>query len=111
MTFDLTQIILALITLLSLCGWFVNGRKHRKETEAIDADNRQKEFELGRQYIGEFKENIVKPLQTEMKGLKNEVKKLHKAIDHVNDCSHRDNCPVRAELQKQQAADDNNPEK
>lgn len=51
---------------------------NREETEAIDADNRQKEFELGRQYIGEFKENIVKPLQTEMKGLKNEVKKLHK---------------------------------
>jgi len=111
MIIDLTQIILGITTLLSLCGWFVNGRKHRKETESIDADNKQKEFELGKQYVIEFNDRIVKPLQTNLNELKNEVKKLQTAIDRVNDCSHRDNCPVRAELQKQQAADDSNNEK
>ena len=102
---DMTQIILALTTLFAACGWFTSGRKHRRETESIEADNKKKDMELGSMYVNEFKETLVKPLQTEMGGLKREVTKLRKAVDKVNDCDYRSNCPVRAELQKQQDVD------
>jgi predicted RNase H-like nuclease (RuvC/YqgF family) len=104
------SIIADIIALLAICGWFTNGRKQRKETESIEADNKKKNMELGKQYVDEFKENIVKPLQNELKGLKREVNKLQKAVDKVNDCDFRDDCPVRAELQKREVAD-NTPEK
>ena len=99
------SIIADIIALLALCGWFTNGRKHRRETESIAADNRKKEMELGKQYVDEFKDNIVKPLQTELRGLKREVTKLQKAVDRVNDCNYRDDCPVRDELRRQPASD------
>lgn len=102
---DWTNISLAIISLFSMCGWFTSGRKHRKETESIEADTRKKDMELGKQYVDEFKDNIVKPLQTELRGLKREVNKLQKAVDRISDCDYRDDCPVRAELQKQAAVD------
>ncbi len=95
------------MALLSGCGWFVNARKHRRETENLAADIRKKDMELGKQYVDEFKDNIVKPLQTDLRGLKREVTKLQKAVDRVSDCDYRDDCPVRAELQKQAAVDGN----
>ena len=104
---NITEIVLAIISLLAVCGWFTNGRKHRKETESIAADIRKKEMELGKQYVDEFKDNIVKPIQTELKGLKREVAKLQKAVDKVSDCDYRDDCPVRLELRKQRESDDN----
>ena len=39
-----TEILLGLFTLLSTCGWFVSGRKHRQEIESLKADNRQKDM-------------------------------------------------------------------
>ena len=99
------NIVLAVTALLGMCGWFTSGRKHRRETESIEADNKQKEMELAKTYVNEFKETIVKPLQTDVRGLKHEVNKLQKAIDKVNDCEYRSNCPVRAELQKQHDSD------
>ena len=39
-----TEIILALLTMLGGCGWFVSGRKHKHEIESLKADNRQKEM-------------------------------------------------------------------
>lgn len=99
------DIVLAVTALLGMCGWFTSGRKYRRETESIEADNKQKEMELAKTYVNEFKETIVKPLQTDVRGLKHEVNKLQKAIDKVNDCEYRSNCPVRAELQKQHDSD------
>lgn len=99
------DIVLAVTALLGMCGWFTSGRKHRREVESIEADNKQKDMELAKTYVNEFKESIAKPLQTEMGGLKREVAKLRKAVDKVNDCEYRNNCPVRSELQKQQDAD------
>lgn len=108
---NITQILLSIISLLSLCGWFTSGRKHRKETESIAADIKKKEMELGKQYVDEFKDNIVKPLQTDVRGLKREITKLQKAVDKIADCDYRDDCPVRLELQKQRESDDNAPDK
>ncbi len=99
------SIIADIIALLALCGWFTNGRKHKKETESIEADTRKKDMELGKQYVDEFKDNIVKPLQTELRGLKREVTKLQKAVDKVNNCAFGNDCPVKRELQEQAAAD------
>ena len=102
---NLTEIALGLMTLLAACGWFTKGwRLHRKETDARAIENNHREMDLGKQYVDEFKENIVKPLQSEIKGLRRDVKNLQKAVDRISDCAYADSCPVRAELQKQ--ADD-----
>lgn len=113
MKIDLTQIILALTTLLSLCGWFVNGRKHRAETDkmrteidSLKTDIKKKNLDLANQFVEEFTSNIVEPLKKEVKGLRNAISKLRKAIDQTANCTYRDECPVHAELQKQQASDD-----
>ena len=62
-----TEIILGLFTLLSTCGWFVAGRKYRQEVESLKADNRMKDMELGKAYVDEFRSNIARPLQEEVK--------------------------------------------
>lgn len=103
---DWTSIVLALITLGGGCGWVVDRRKHRQEIESIKADNRQKDMDLGKMYVDEFKTNIADPLRCEVRGLKNEVKKLKNAIGKIQDCPHAADCPVYDELQKQQADDD-----
>ena len=113
MEIDLTQVILAVTTLLSLCGWFVNGRKHRAEIdkqrteiESLKADIQKQNLDLAKQFVEEFLTNIVEPLKKEVKGLRNDVKKLRKAVAQASNCTYRDECPVHAELQKQSAADD-----
>ena len=57
-----TEIILGLFTLLSTCGWFVSGRKHRQEIESLKADNRQKDMNLSRDYVTEWRTYIAEPL-------------------------------------------------
>lgn len=100
-----TSIIPSIIALLTACGWFVDGRLHRKKVKEQDIRNRQEEMELSKTYVTEFKENIAKPLQTEIKGLRRDVKNLQKAIKQANSCDYHDNCPVLDELQKQQRDD------
>lgn len=78
------EIILALLALLGNCGWFVSGRKHRAEA------NREN-FDLSVQYVNEFKTNVYEPLCQE-------VKKLRQAIESINTCEHRSNCPVADRL-------------
>ena len=63
-----TEIILGLFTLLSTCGWFVSGRKHRQEIESLKADNRQKDMNLSRDYVTEWRTYIAEPLQREVGG-------------------------------------------
>lgn len=101
-----TSIIPSLIALLTACGWFVDGRLHRKKVRQQDILNRQEEMELSKTYVSEFKENIAKPLQDEIKGLRRDVKNLRKAINTANSCPHSDGCPVLDELQKQSDDDD-----
>lgn len=110
-----TEIALAITTLLTASGWFVDGRKHRRQIEAMAIENRQKEMDLAKTYIDEFKANIAAPLQdrlrecngelneckTQIKGLRRDVKNLQKAINTANSCPHADGCPVLGELQRQ----------
>lgn len=100
---DWTSIILGIITLLGGCGWLVDRRKYRQEVESLKADNRQKEMDLGKTYVDEFRTNIADPLRREVRELKREVKKLNNAIAKIQGCPHAGDCPVYDELQKQQA--------
>ena len=100
-----TEIILGLFTLLSTCGWFVSGRKHRQEIESLKADNRQKDMNLSKDYVTEWRTYIAEPLQREVGELRNEVAALRNAIQKIDACPHRDGCPVIGELQRKSAGD------
>ena len=100
-----TEIILGLFTLLSTCGWFVSGRKHRQEIESLRADNRQKDMNLSRDYVTEWRTYIAEPLQREVGELRNEVAALRNAIQKIDACPHRENCPVIGELQRKSAGE------
>ena len=100
MTIDWTSVVLALITMVSGFGWMLDRKKHRQEVEALRADNRQKDMNLSKDYVTEWRTYIAEPLQREVNELRQEVAELRHAIELVSDCPHRDGCPVRAELQR-----------
>lgn len=104
MTIEWTSIVLAVIGMVS--GWFswwLDRRRHRQEIEGLKADNRQKDMNLSKDYVTEWRTYIAEPLQREVGELRQEVAQLRHAIELVSDCPHRDGCPVRAELQRKQA--------
>lgn len=99
MTMEWTSIVLAVITMLS--GWatyWFDRRKHRQEVEGLKADNRQKDMELGKMYVDEFRSNIADPLRQEVLELRNEIDQLRNAIQRIADCPHSGTCPVREQL-------------
>lgn len=96
-----TEIVLGLFTLLSTCGWFVSGRKHRQEIESLKADNRQKDMNLSKDSVTEWRTYIAEPLQREVGELRQEVAELRHAIQKIDACPHRAQCPVLDELRKQ----------
>lgn len=101
MTIEWTSIVLAVITMLS--GWatyWFDRRKHRQEVESLKADNRQKDMELGKMYVDEFRSNIADPLRQEVLELRNEIDQLRNAIQRIADCPHSGHCPVYDELAK-----------
>jgi hypothetical protein len=100
MNIDITSIILALITLLGGCGWLIDRRKHRQEIESLKADNRQKDMNLSKDYVAEWRTFIAEPLQREVGELRDEVKELRNAIQRIDRCPHRDNCPVYDRLRE-----------
>jgi hypothetical protein len=100
MMIEWTSIILAVITMLS--GWatyWFDRRKHRLEVEGLMADNRQKDLDLGKDYVTEFRTNIAEPLQHEVGELRTEVAQLRHAIQAIDVCPHRGGCPVADVMQ------------
>ena len=89
-----TEIILGVMTLLGGFGWFFDRRKHRQEIESLIADNRQKDMNLSMDYVKEWRTYIAEPLQREVGQLRTEVAELRNAIQRIDRCPHRDNCPV-----------------
>lgn len=92
---DLTAIILSVTGMVS--GWFswwLDRRKHKQEVEALKADNRQKDMNLSKDYVTEWRTYIAEPLQREVGELRKEVKELRDAIQRIDRCPHRDMCPV-----------------
>ena len=96
---DWTSIILGILTLLGGCGWLIDRKKHRQEIESLKADNRQKDMNLSKDYVTECRTYIAEPLQREVGELRTEVAALRHAIQKIDACAHRDNCPVINELQ------------
>ena len=83
----------------------MNFRKDKQEAGGIRADNRQKEMELGKAYVDEFRSNIARPLQEEVKDLRMEIAQLRNAIQRIGDCPHSATCPVRDSLQYESQGD------
>lgn len=98
---DWTSIILGVLTLLGGCGWLIDRKKHRQEVEGLKADVRQKDMELGKMYVDEFRSNIADPLRQEVLELREQIDQLRNAIQRIDRCPHRDTCPVYDELRKQ----------
>lgn len=101
MTIDWTNIILAVLTLIGGCGWIVNRRKYRPEVRSLQADNRQKDMDLSKDYVSEWRTYIAEPLQREVNELRQEVAELRYAIQRISVCPHRADCPVLERLQRQ----------
>ena len=100
---DWTSVILGVIGLLNGCGWMMDRKRHRRLIESLEADNRQKEMNLSKMYVDEFRMNIDWPLQEEVGDLKNEISTLKNAIQRINECDYRGSCPVYDELQRFEA--------
>ena len=95
---DWSNIILGILTLLGGCGWLIDRKKHRQEIESLKADNRQKDMDLSKDYVTEWRTYIADPLQREVGELRAEVAELRNAIQRIADCPHSGHCPVRDEL-------------
>ena len=99
-TLDYTAIVLALIGMLSgWATWWLDRRKHRQEVEGLKADNRQKDLDLSKDYVTEWRTYIAEPLQREVSELRSEVAQLRHAIQAIEACPHRDGCPVVDRMQ------------
>ena len=95
MTLDYTSIVLAVITMVS--GWvtcWLDRRRHKQEIEGLKADNRQKDMNLSKDYVTEWRTYIAEPLQQEVGELRNEIAQLRHAIQAIETCPHREGCPV-----------------
>ena len=97
---DWTSIVLGVLTFISGFGWLIDRKKHRQEIEALKADNRQKDMNLSKDYVTEWRTYIAEPLQREVGELRTEVASLRDAIQRVGDCPHRAQCPVLDSLAK-----------
>ena len=100
-----TEIILGVLTLLGGCAWFVNFRKDKQEAKGIRADNRQKEMDLSKMYVDEFNLNIVVPLQQRVQKLESQIERLHDAIEGINSCPYRAECPVLSRMRQHEAGE------
>ena len=92
--------VLSAVTLIAGGGWLFDRRRHRQDIESLKADNRQKEMNLSKDYVTEFRTYIAEPLQREVSELRDEVNQLRDAIQRIDRCPHRDHCPVYDGLRK-----------
>ena len=99
---NITSIILAILSLLGCCGWFIEGRKHKQAVEGMKADNQQKNLNLGTDFVEKFRALIAQPLEDEVMKLRNEINQLKYAIEKINDCPYSSRCPVRSRLRNEQ---------
>ena len=68
----------------------IDRRKHRQEVKnleaqakAIEAETRQKYMDLAKMYVDEYTKNIVKPLESRVYELTQEVKDLNNELECV----------------------------
>lgn len=96
MNWDIISVILNFLLGGGLLAVFtVKAKKDQAtaETDKIEMDN----FRTGADLL---MESIVKPLKKELQEVRKEVGRLRRAMEHISDCPHSGQCPVRAELKK-----------
>lgn len=60
---SVSVIVLAVLTMVSgWVTWFQDRRKHKQEVEGLKADNRQKDLDLSKDYVTEWRTYIAEPL-------------------------------------------------
>ena len=69
----------------------------KAEAESAELDNEEKAAQI-------LMEQVVKPLKTELNGVRRELKGLKKAVESIKDCPHSDACPVRERMRNEQTA-------
>ncbi len=114
----LTIIVSSLVAAVSApIGAWVNSKilrqKYDIEIGQLKAEMQKKlsdvkdsELENVRKASDILMENIVKPLETEMKSLRRDVNKFRKAIEKIPSCPMADNCPVSRQLLADEAGDE-----
>jgi hypothetical protein len=78
----------------------------RAEVSEAKANAEKKELENARLGNEIIMENIVRPLETQIKRLNKNVSRLEKAVDKIPACPHSAECPVTAELLANAESDD-----
>lgn len=71
-------------------------RKAKADAAAVETTNVDSILETNQKYI-------VEPLKKEINALRKNVNSLTRAINRISDCPHSIDCPVRNELQREQA--------
>ena len=106
----LTIIVSSLVAAVSApIGAWVNSKilrqKYDIEIGQLKAEMQKKlsdvkdsELENVRKASDILMENIVKPLETEIKSLRRDVNKFRKAIEKIPSCPMADNCPVSRQV-------------
>ncbi len=104
---DYTAIVLALAGIVSgWLTWWLDRRRHKQEIEGLKADNRQKDMNLSKDYVTEWRTYIAEPLQREVGELRTEVAALRHAIQAIDVCPHRAGCPVADVMQHESHSDE-----
>ena len=105
-----TEVLLAIIGLLSapVASWLSTKLTRRKydteiaklnaEVANAKADATTKELENARLGNEILMDNVVHPLETQIKRLNSNVSRLERAVGKIPTCPHAVNCPVSAEL-------------
>lgn len=114
----LTIIVSSLVVAVSApIGAWVNSKilrqKYDIEIGQLKAEMQKKlsdvkdsELENVRKASDILMENIVRPLETEIKSLRRDVNKFRKAIEKIPSCPMADNCPVSRQLLADEAGDE-----
>lgn len=114
----LTVIVSSLVAAVSApVGAWVNSKILRQkydievgqlkaEMERKLSDVKNSELENLRKASDILMENIVKPLETEIKSLRRDVNKFRKAIEKIPSCPMADSCPVSRQLLIDEAGDE-----
>ncbi len=104
------ELLLAVIGILAapLTSWLASKLTRRKyDTEiaklradvaAARADANRKELENARLGNEIIMQNIVNPLESQIKRLNTNVTRLEKAVGKISNCPHAADCPVSLEL-------------
>ena len=113
-----TEVLLAVIGIAAtpIASWLTSKLTRQKynteiarlraEAAAARADANRKELENVRVGIEILMQEIVRPLEVQVKRLNTNVSRLEKAVGKISLCPHAADCPVSHELLRHKDGDD-----